>query len=105
MFYPVAGIQETIEDTYCLEMPETHRFIQNGFYGWNCQGAQNKAIIVVIDKEHKRLLSRNLMYVGFSRAQEYMVVIGDEDVLKEGLEVQENLERDTWLGDMLIGEK
>lgn len=65
------------------------------------QGAQNKAIIVVIDKEHKRLLSRNLMYVAFSRAQEYMVVIADEDVLKEGLEVQENLERDTYLGDML----
>lgn len=65
------------------------------------QGAQNKAIIVVIDKEHKRLLSRNLMYVAFSRAQEYMVVIANEDVLKEGLEVQENLERDTWLGDML----
>lgn len=65
------------------------------------QGAQNKAIIVVIDKEHKRLLSRNLMYVAFSRAQEYMVVIADEDVLKEGLEVQENLDRDTWLGDML----
>lgn len=65
------------------------------------QGAQNKAIIVVIDKEHKRLLSRNLCYVAFSRAQEYMVVIADEDVLKEGLEVQENLERDTWLGDML----
>lgn len=65
------------------------------------QGAQNKAIIVVIDKEHKRLLSRNLMYVAFSRAQEYMVVIADEDVLKEGLDVQENLERDTWLGEML----
>lgn len=65
------------------------------------QGAQNKAIIVVIDKEHKRLLSRNLMYVAFSRAQEYMVVIADGEVLKEGLEVQENLERDTWLGDML----
>ena len=65
------------------------------------QGAQNKAIIVVIDKEHKRLLSRNLCYVAFSRAQEYMVVIADEDVLKEGLEVQENLERDTYLKDML----
>lgn len=65
------------------------------------QGAQNKAIIVVIDKEHERLLSRNLMYVGFSRAQEYMVVIGDEEVLKEGLKVQENLERDTYLKDML----
>ena len=65
------------------------------------QGAQNKAIIVVIDKEHKRLLSRNLMYVAFSRAQEYMVVIADEDVLRERLEVQENLERDTWLEGML----
>ena len=30
-----------------------------------------------------------------------MVVIADEEVLNEGLEVQENLERDTWLGDML----
>ena len=68
------------------------------------QGAQNKAIIVVIDKEHKRLLSRNLCYVAFSRAQEYMVIIADEDVLKEGLEVQENLERDTWLGEMLKGD-
>ena len=66
------------------------------------QGAQNKAIIVVIDKEHKRLLSRNLCYVAFSRAQEYMVVIADENVLNEGLEVQENLERDTYLKDMLI---
>lgn len=66
-----------------------------------CQGAQSKAVIVVIDKEHKRLLSRNLMYVAFSRAQKNMIVIADKEVLEEGLEVQENMERDTWLGDML----
>ncbi len=69
-----------------------------------CQGAQNKAVIVVIDEEHKRLLSRNLLYVAFSRAQKEMVVIADKDVLDMGLETQENMERDTWLCDMLRGE-
>lgn len=70
-----------------------------------CQGAQSKAVIVVIDKEHSRLLSRNLLYVAFSRAQKEMVVIADEDVLDMGLETQENMERDTWLCDMLKGDK
>lgn len=65
------------------------------------QGAQNKAIIVVIDKEHKRMVSKNLLYVAFSRAQKEMVVIGDTEVIKEGLLISEEKERDTWLGDML----
>lgn len=65
------------------------------------QGAQAKAVIVLIDKEHKKLLSRNILYVALSRAQETMCLIADEGVLGEALEVQENLERDTNLGDML----
>ena len=65
------------------------------------QGAQNKAIIVVIDKEHKRMVSKNLLYVAFSRAQKDMIVIGDTEVIKEGLLISEEKERDTWLGDML----
>ena len=65
------------------------------------QGAQNKAIIVVIDKEHKRMVSKNLLYVAFSRAQKEMVVIGDTEIIKEGLLISEEKERDTWLGDML----
>lgn len=65
------------------------------------QGAQNKAIIVVIDKEHKRMVSKNLLYVAFSRAQKEMVVIGDTEVIKEGLLISEEKERDTWLGDIL----
>lgn len=65
------------------------------------QGAQNKAIIVVIDKEHKHMVSKNLLYVAFSRAQKEMVVIGDTEVIREGLLISEEKERDTWLGDML----
>src|SRR5699024_897143 len=37
-------------NTYCLEMQQTHKFIQNGFHGYNCQGSQYKVVIVIADK-------------------------------------------------------
>ena len=70
------------------------------------QGAQAKAVIVVIDKSHKNMLTRNLFYVGASRAQKDMTIIADAGAIESGLERQENKERETWLKDMLIeGEK
>ena len=80
--------------------------IQNLILGYaisvhKIQGSQAKAVIVLIDDCHKTLLSRNLLYVALSRAQEQMTLISDVDVINEGLEVQENMERDTWLEDML----
>lgn len=68
------------------------------------QGAQAKAVIVVIDKSHKNMLTRNLFYVGASRAQQDMTIIADAGAIESGLERQENKERETWLKDMLIGD-
>mgnify|MGYP002802789511 FL=1 len=67
------------------------------------QGAQAKAVIVVIDKSHKNMLTRNLFYVAASRAQQDMTIIADAGAIESGLERQENKERNTWLGDMLKG--
>ena len=70
------------------------------------QGAQAKAVILVIDKSHKNMLTRNLFYVGASRAQQDMTIIADAGAIENGLERQENKEKETWLKDMLIeGEK
>ena len=66
------------------------------------QGSQAKAVIVVIDRSHVRMLSRNLCYTAVSRAQERLILIGDEVAIKEGLKVQEEKERDTELKEMLI---
>lgn len=66
------------------------------------QGSESKAVIILVDKEHKRLLSNNLLYVALSRAREIMTLIGDENVINEALKVRENMERDTNLGDMLM---
>ena len=68
----------------------------------SCQGSQAKAVIVVIDRSHVRMLSRNLLYTSVSRAQERLILIGDEAAIQEGLKVQEEKERDTELKEMLI---
>ena len=68
----------------------------------SAQGSQAKAVIVVIDKSHVRMLSRNLCYTAVSRAQEKLVLIGDEAAIQEGLKVQEEKERNTGLCEMLL---
>ena len=68
-----------------------------------CQGYQQKAVIVVIDICHKRLLSRNLLYVAYSRAQKYLVDICSNEVKDYALVIQENKQRDTWLKELLRG--
>ena len=67
----------------------------------SCQGSQAKAVIVVVDRSHVRMLSRNLCYTAVSRAQERLILIGDEAAIQEGLKVQEEKERDTWLREEL----
>ena len=65
------------------------------------QGSQAKIVIVVIDKSHKGMCSRNLLYVALSRAQEKLIEIGDVDVINDALQIQEEKERETWLKDLL----
>ena len=67
------------------------------------QGCQAKAVIVVVDRSHMRLVSRNLLYTGVSRAQEWLVVIGDMEAIEAGLNVQEERNRDTYLRELLGG--
>lgn len=66
------------------------------------QGCQAKAVIVVADKSHARLLTRNLLYTAVSRAQKSLVLIADIDCVKDGIKIQEEKERNTELKEMLI---
>ena len=67
-----------------------------------CQGSQAKAVMVVIDSSHGHMLSRNLLYTAMTRAQERLVVIGDVATIEHGLGIQEEMQRDTWLKEMMI---
>lgn len=67
-----------------------------------CQGSQAKAVMVVIDPSHGHMLSRNLLYTAMTRAQERLVVIGDVVAIEHGLSIQEEMERNTWLKEMMM---
>lgn len=66
------------------------------------QGAEAKAVIAIVCKEHVAMATRNLLYVALSRAKEKLIEIGDVDVINHALNIQENKERDTFLKDMLL---
>lgn len=104
-FDQVAEIEDTQKETYCVEMPKTHQFVQNSICGWNCQGSEAKAVIVITSPQHKRMLSSNLLYVGDSRAKEQLIEIGDIKAIQEGLKRHENKERETWLCELLKEEQ
>lgn len=65
------------------------------------QGNQARAVIVVISKEHKHMINLNLLYVGFTRTQEHLTVIGNKEAIENGMKVEETAIRETWLGGML----
>lgn len=65
------------------------------------QGSQSKAVLLVTHKSQKRMQKRNILYVGTSRAQEYLVQIDDVNSIDSGLEDEEQKNRDTWLQDLL----
>lgn len=65
------------------------------------QGCQAKAVICIFDRMHQSLVTRNLLYVAMSRAQEQLCVIGDYDTIVCGIDKQENMERKTFLKNML----
>lgn len=66
-----------------------------------CQGSQAKAVMVVVDSSHGRMISRNLLYTAMTRAQERLVVIGDVAAIEYGLGIQEEMERNTWLKELM----
>nr|DAR61655.1 MAG TPA: ATP dependent DNA helicase [Caudoviricetes sp.] len=65
------------------------------------QGSQSDVVIVILHKSHESLLSRNLIYVGITRAKKKLILISNKNIIKRSLSIQENKERDTWLYEWL----
>lgn len=65
------------------------------------QGSSSKVVIVLIDKMHEFMCSRNLLYVAVTRATEKLVIIGDAEAIANGLKISENEARATWLKELL----
>ena len=66
------------------------------------QGSQAKAVIFISTKMHRKMLTRNLLYVADTRAQEELIEIGQDVYIEEALDTVEQNDRDTWLKDLMV---
>lgn len=98
----ITNLKRTKKQTYCLEMPKTHKFLQNGINAWNSQGGNCKNVILVMPSSHKFILNKNLMYVGVTRAKQKCYHIALPSTIHSALRKSAELQRDTFLKDLLI---
>jgi hypothetical protein len=96
----VKEINNTKEKTYCLTMPNTHKFLQNGFMGWNCQGSQYHSVICVFDMSSYIMLNRKILYTAITRAKKKCMLISEPRAFKACLDDENNKPRNTFMSEM-----
>ena len=65
------------------------------------QGSQNKCIILLTLNQHKKLLNKQCLYTGLTRATEYIYEIADISAIQYSVDTDDSNKRDTFLEDML----
>ena len=78
---PVVSVEPTLCESMCVEVPENHQFLQNGFSAWNCQGQEYDVIVLPIHKSFSHQLQRNLFYTAITRAKKKVILVGQHEAL------------------------
>ncbi len=68
------------------------------------QGSEYKCVVTSAFKEHKQLLSRNMMYTAITRAKKECVFVMDTETVKTGIKVQAGYQRNTNLSKLISDE-
>ena len=79
---PIKSITQSRNQTYCLEMPITHRFVQNGLLLLNCQGMGVKKVIIGIDYGSYALLTKEMIYTAITRAKQKCILVAETKALR-----------------------
>ena len=78
----VVKIEEGWEGTYCLSMPCTQRFVQNGIHGFNCQGSGIDTVIFATTSSDYVLLNKELIYTALTRCRKKGIVVAESKALR-----------------------
>lgn len=65
------------------------------------QGSEYKTVILVMDKKHNRMLKRNLVYTGVTRAKENLVFVGQKEAFKTAVLTKDSGTRKTLLPELI----
>ena len=101
----VYKIDVTEGPSMCLEVPETHQFIQAGFSGWNSQGQEYDVIVVPILGSFGRQLQRNLLYTAITRARKKVLIVGQASAIAKAVQNVSAERRKTLFAERLSRKK
>lgn len=94
----VTHIERYQGPSVCVEVPEGHQFLQNGFCGWNCQGQEFDNIILPLTLAQGPMLQRNLLYTAVTRAKHQVWILGEKPALERAIANNQVVFRRTRLG-------
>ena len=66
------------------------------------QGSEFPIVVLPVVKSYYRMLRRNLIYTAITRSKQFLILVGEEDALKMGIERGEDTERNTTLVKKLV---
>ncbi|WP_180953701.1 SF1B family DNA helicase RecD2 [Bacillus sp. T33-2] len=65
------------------------------------QGSEFSIVILPVVKSYYRMLRRNLIYTAITRSKQFLILCGEEDALKMGIERADDMRRNTTLSQKL----
>jgi len=101
---PIVRIVNGEGPASCVAVPRGHQFFQNGFSGWNSQGSEYRAVVVVMLQRHFIMLSRKLLYTAVTRGKRLVVLVADPRALRTALGEMKREDRRTTLAYRLAKE-
>lgn len=98
---PIRTMNDLTTYTYCIEMPLTHRFIQNGILALNCQGMGVKKVIIGIDYGSYALLTKEMIYTAITRAKQKCILVAETKALRFAIGRSNLKKKQTFLQQLL----
>ncbi|KXH87359.1 ATP-dependent RecD-like DNA helicase [Sporosarcina sp. HYO08] len=68
------------------------------------QGSEFPIVIMPIVRSHRKMLQRNLIYTGITRAKNFLILCGEQDEFKAGIKRIDEQKRQTTLKERLTGD-
>lgn len=97
----IQSIEVEQSESMCVEVPDGHQFLQNGFAGWNSQGSEYELVIQVCHSSHNFMNCRQLLYTGETRGKKVVVIIGDRSGIEKSIHDARIAQRNTRLQERL----
>ena len=89
----VKCIKESEGPSFCVEVPDGHQFLQNGFCGWNSQGSEFPVVIIPVHTSNYMMLKRNLLYTGITRGKKLVVLVGAMKAVNVAIRTMDSSQR------------